>query len=53
MRLTLTRTGRALARAGKTRKRVDVSVQTRGKDGVVRRAKERLTLLRPRATRLR
>jgi hypothetical protein len=49
MRLTLTRSARVFMRRGTPGKRVDVSVQTRGQDGVLRKAKERLTLVRPRA----
>lgn len=45
MRLTSTRRGRALLRR-KSRVRVNVTVQTRGKDGVLRKRTERLTIVR-------
>jgi hypothetical protein len=45
LRLTLTRRGRALLRR-KSRIRVNVTVQTRGKDGVLRKRTERLTVVR-------
>jgi hypothetical protein len=48
MRLTLTRSGRALLRR-KARVRVDVTVRTRGRDGVLRKRTERLTLVRSRS----
>jgi len=45
MRLTLSRSGRVLLRR-KGRVRVNVTAQTRGKDGVLRKRTERLTLVR-------
>jgi hypothetical protein len=48
MRLALNRTGRALLRR-RSRVRVNVTVQTRGRDGVLRKRTEHLTLVRSRS----